>query len=243
VGFGTERIEEEVETFLPDARIARMDLDSTRKKDSFAKLISRFSQGEIDVLIGTQMVTKGLDFDDVRLVGIVSADSLLHYPDFRAQERAFQLMEQVAGRAGRRNERGKVIIQTYRPMHHIIQFVEKHAYEEMAIQQLEERSVFNYPPYSRLIHISIRHKDKLVLDEVAGVFAASLRHLLGDKVLGPEYPPVSRLKNIYHKDILLKLSREVSPVRVKDFLWQLHAKIFMQPPYKSCRVVFDVDPY
>ena len=242
-GFGTEKLEEELQTLLPHATVARLDFDSTRRKNAFNKIITRFGEGDIDVLIGTQMVTKGLDFDDVTLVGILSADSMLHYPDFRAQERAFQLMEQVAGRAGRREERGRVTIQTYRPDHRIIAAVVKHDYEQMIRQQLEERKVFHYPPCVRLIQLEIRHRDKQTVDAAASQFAAALIRQLQERVLGPEYPPVARMKNIYRKQILLKLERELSAQKVKEYIWQVHDALIQQKPFKGIRVVFDVDPY
>lgn len=243
VGFGTEKIEEELETLVPAASVARMDLDSTRRKNAFAQLIQRFAFGDLNVLVGTQMVTKGLDFEDVQLVAIMNADSLLHYPDFRAQERAYQLMEQVAGRAGRRNKRGRVVIQTYRPGHHIIEFVLNHQYKNMVAQQLEERKVFNYPPYCRLIHISLRHKDVVILNQAAENFANLLRPTLQNRMLGPEFPPVSRLRNVYHKDIIIKMERELSVSSVKDLLRAAEKQLYTYPPYRSVRVVFDVDPY
>ncbi len=242
-GFGTEKLEEELQTLLPDVTVARLDFDSTRRKNAFSKIIGQFGAGDIDVLIGTQMVTKGLDFDDVTLVGILSADSMLHYPDFRAQERAFQLMEQVAGRAGRRAERGRVTIQTYRPDHRVIEAVVKHDYEKMIAQQLQEREVFRYPPFVRLIQLELRHRDKNTLDAAAHHFASALVNQLGERVLGPEYPPISRMKNVYRKRILLKLERELSAPKVKAFIWQVHDALILQKPFKGVRVVFDVDPY
>jgi primosomal protein N' (replication factor Y) len=243
VGFGTEKLEEELSILLPDANIERLDLDKTRKKNAFSRIISRFENGQIDVLIGTQMVTKGLDFDDVTLVGVLSADSMLHYPDFRAQERAYQLMEQVAGRAGRRQERGRVSIQSFKPDHRIIIHVLKHDYQNMVKDQLVEREVFKYPPFVRLIQIELRHKDKQKLDSAAGAFAAAIRHYLNNRVLGPEYPPVSRLKGVYRKTIMLKLERDLSPQKVKTYISQLHQHTFSQAAHKGVRVIFDVDPY
>ena len=243
LGFGTEKLEEELQTMLPEASIARMDLDSTRRKFAFNKIITRFENGEIDVLIGTQMVTKGLDFGDVKLVGIMNADSMLHYPDFRAQERAFQLMEQVAGRAGRRSERGLVTIQSYKPDHRIIKYVLEHDFVSMINEQLQERKIFKYPPFTRLIHIDIRHKDYRVLDAASNYFASGLRQQFNEMVLGPEYPPVKRLKGIYHKSILLKLNKEISVAKVKEYIWQLHHHVLQQASFKSAKIVFDVDPY
>ncbi len=243
VGFGTEKLEEELQTLLPQASIARMDLDSTRKKDAFNKLITRFENGEIDVLIGTQMVTKGLDFGDVKLVGILNADSMLHYPDFRAQERAFQLMEQVAGRAGRRSELGRVTIQSFKPDHRIIAHVLNHDYVKMIDEQLEERKIFKYPPFTRLIHISLKHKDYKVLDGAALHFATGLRQQFGAMVLGPEYPPTKRLKGVYLKSIMLKLDKNVSAQKVKEYMWKLHDFVQQQAAFKAVKIVFDVDPY
>ncbi len=243
VGFGTEKLEEELQTLLPESKIARLDLDSTRKKNAFENIITKFEKGDVDILIGTQMVTKGLDFTDVLLVGIVSADSLLYYPDFRAQERAYQLMEQVAGRAGRRNEQGKVLIQSFKPDHHIIKQVLAHSYEEMIKQQLAERKIFHYPPHTKLIHIDFRHKEMPTLDAASEYFASSLRKQFGDMILGPEYPPSKRLKGYYHKSILLKLEKTKSASRVKTHLLQLQHHMNQHPPFKSVRCVFNVDPY
>ena len=242
VGFGTEKLEEELAILLPEAQIERLDLDSTKRKNAFNKIINRFATGDINVLIGTQMVTKGLDFDDVTLVGILSADSMLYYPAFRAQERAFQLMEQVAGRAGRRAERGRVTIQTHRPDHRIIQHVLTHDYFAMIEEQLAEREIFKYPPFVRLIQIELRHRDKPTVDAASTAYASGLQNWLGDRVLGPEYPPIARLKNVYRKTILLKLGRDISPQKVKEYLWQLESWLHQQPNFKSVRVVFDVDP-
>jgi primosomal protein N' (replication factor Y) len=243
LGFGTEKLEEELSILLPDVSIERLDLDNTRRKNAFRRIISRFESGQIDVLIGTQMVTKGLDFDDVTLVGVLSADSLLHFPDFRAHERAYQLMEQVAGRAGRRKERGRVTIQSFKPNHQIINHVLNHDYKAMVKDQLAEREIFNYPPFARLIQIELRHKDKPKLDSAAGVFAAGLRHYLNNRVLGPEYPPVSRLKSVYRKTIMLKLERDLSPQKVKQHIANLHRQIFSQAAHRGVRCIFDVDPY
>lgn len=242
MGFGTEKLEEELETILPEARIARLDFDSTRRKHSYNKIIERFAEGEIDVLIGTQMVTKGLDFDDVLLVGILSADSMLHHPDFRAHERAFQLMAQVAGRAGRRAEQGSVAIQTYRPDHPVVAAVRNHDYEGMVKQLLTEREVFKYPPFTRLLQIELRHKNVEVLNVAAQSLASHLIKSLGERVLGPEFPPIARTKNVHRKRILLKLERNINHKAVKKHLRQLQEALHQNKSFKGVRVIFDVDP-
>lgn len=243
LGFGTEKIEEELQLLLPDAKISRLDLDTTRKKNAFNKLIAEFETGNIDILIGTQMVTKGLDFTDVQLVGVLNADNSLYYPDFRAQERAYQLMAQVAGRAGRRNERGNVLIQSYQPEHQIIRHVLANDYKTMISEQIREREIFSYPPYTRLISIDFKHRSTNVLDTAAEFFASHLRNQLPNMVLGPEYPPTKRLKGFYYKSILLKLDKKTSAKKVKAYLKSLQITLQKQPAYRQVRCIFNVDPY
>ena len=194
-GFGTEQIEEELKVLFPDAKTQRMDHDTTRKKDSYSQIIDDFERGNTDILIGTQMVTKGLDFDNVEVVGVLNADSMLKFPDFRALERAYQLMSQVAGRAGRKGERGKVIIQTYDEKHEIIHQVKNHDYLQMCKKQLEERKIFKYPPYCRVISVNMQHKNENKLDKLSKQFTASLRKSFRNRVLGPESPGVSKIRN------------------------------------------------
>ncbi len=241
-GFGTEKIEEELSLIFPKARIARMDLDTTRTRFAHQKLIAAFEERKIDILVGTQMVTKGLDFDHVSLVGILNADSLLSYPDFRAFERGFQLMAQVAGRAGRKNRQGKVMIQAYNPSHPILGMVLTHNYEAMYQSQLAEREKFNYPPFCRIVQLSLRHVDADLINKAASELAKTLRALFGKRMLGPEYPNVSRIRNQYLKNILLKFEKGIPLPKAKDEIKKAIIKLNAHPDYKSVRVLIDVDP-
>jgi len=240
-GFGTEKVEEELSVLFPDTRIARMDLDTTYAKDSLQRLINDFEDGNIDVLVGTQMVTKGLDFDRVSVVGILNADSMLTFPDFRAYERSYQLMAQVAGRAGRKNRQGTVIIQTSSINHPVIQFVVNHDYISFYNYVLNERFKFRYPPYFRLIEITLKHKEADFLNEAAAELAKELRNKFGRRILGPEYPLVSRIKNEYLKKILFKLEKDHSLEALKKELLYSLAKFQTESKYKTVRVVIDVD--
>ncbi|KAB2814702.1 replication restart helicase PriA [Phaeocystidibacter luteus] len=241
-GFGTEKIEEDLQVILPNARIARMDLDATRKKNSFQKLVDRFEKGEIDILIGTQMVAKGLDFEDVGLVGILSADSLLNYPEFRAHERAYQLMSQVAGRAGRREERGLVLIQSFQPDHRIIQQVTTYSFEEMFREQRADRKQFHYPPFYRLIHIEMRHVKVEVVSDASDFLAGRLQGIFGKRVLGPEFAPIARVRGQYHKRIILKIENGLSLPKVKKALQTEVKRLDFHKDHRKVRVYFDVDP-
>jgi len=241
-GFGTEKIEDEIKIFFPEAKVARMDLDSTRKKNAYHNIISDFEDGEIDILIGTQMVSKGLDFDNVSLVGILNADNMLNYPDFRAFERSFQLMSQVSGRAGRKNKQGKVIIQTSKPEHPILQFVLDNRYEEMYKSQLLERKNFKYPPFYRLINISVRHKNKDVAEKAAHQLGVSLRKVFSKRVLGPEPPIISRVQNYFIQNIILKIERERSFQKAKQLLDEQIINLITTDQYKSINISIDVDP-
>ncbi len=241
-GFGTEKIEEELSLIVPKARIARMDLDTTRSRFAHQKLIAAFEERKIDILVGTQMVTKGLDFDHVSLVGILNADSLLSYPDFRAFERGFQLMAQVAGRAGRKNKQGKVLIQAFNPSHPILDMVLHHNYEAMYQSQLVERERFNYPPFCRIVQLSVRHVDANLINRASDELAKRLRALFGKRVLGPEYPTVSRIRNQYLKNILVKFEKGIPLPKAKDEIRNAILKLNAQPDYKAVRVVIDVDP-
>lgn len=241
-GFGTEKIEEELSLMLPQARISRMDLDSTRTRFAHQKLIAAFEERKVDILVGTQMVTKGLDFDNVSLVGILNADSLLSYPDFRAFERGFQLMAQVAGRSGRKNKQGKVLIQAFNPSHPILEMVLHHNYEAMYQSQFNEREKFNYPPFCRLVQLSLRHVNADLLNKAADDLAKKLRALFGKRMLGPEYPAVSRIRNQYLKNILLKFEKGIPLPKAKDEIKNAIIKLNAHPDFKSVRVVIDVDP-
>ena len=242
IGFGTEKVEEELAVFFPQARISRMDLDTTRSRYSYKQIINDFEDQKVDILVGTQMVTKGLDFNHVSLVGIINADSMMSFPDFRAHERAFQLMAQVSGRAGRKNKQGKVIIQTAQAGHFLIKQVVENNFLEVFEQQLTERQQFNYPPYCRLISITIKHKDKYLLDEASAAFAAILKQKLGERVLGPEYPVVGRINSYFLKHILIKLEKEISPSAIKKNILKDIITLRKTELFKQVRIALDVDP-
>ncbi|MBT8264614.1 MAG: primosomal protein N', partial [Muriicola sp.] len=240
-GFGTEQIEKEFGEYFPKARIGRMDLDTTRGKYAYQKIIHAFENQELDVLVGTQMVTKGLDFRHVNLVGIMNADSLLNFPDFRAHERSFQLLTQVAGRAGRTKKRGKVLIQTYNPHHAILQQVAQGDYDGMFAEQLAQRNQYNYPPTNRIIKITCKDKDYNKVNEASSWFAKALRNVFGTQILGPEYPPVARIRNLYIKNMLVKIPKEQSLVQTKKSIKRIENSFNAIGAYKSVRIIYDVD--
>ncbi|MFC4097046.1 replication restart helicase PriA [Euzebyella saccharophila] len=240
-GFGTEQVEKELETLFPDAKTWRMDLDTTRGKHGYEKIITAFEQQEIDILVGTQMLTKGLDFRNVSLVGIMNADSLLNFPDYRAHERCFQLLTQVAGRAGRTQKRGKVIVQSYNPYHQILTQMSTNDYEGMFKEQLYEREQYKYPPKNRIIKITFKHKDYNRLNEAAEWFAKGLRNSLAGNVLGPEYPPVARIRNQYLKNVLVKIPKSTSVGGVKKGIRRLEKSFNAIAPYRSVRIIYNVD--
>ena len=242
-GFGTEQIEEEVKVLFPDHKVARMDLDTTRGKYGFEKIITAFEQDEIDILVGTQMLTKGLDFRNVKLVGIMNADNLLNFPDFRAHERSFQLMLQVSGRAGRTEKRGKVLIQSYNPYHRILQQVSMNDYPEMYKEQMEERYNYKYPPLFRLIKITLKHKDYNKVSVGADWFAKSLRQFFKSNVLGPEFPPVSRIRNQYLINILVKIPPQQSLSKTKEAIAKINNSFFSIRDFRAIRVILNVDNY
>ncbi|WP_194768356.1 primosomal protein N' [Tamlana sp. I1] len=242
-GFGTEQIEEEVKILFPDYKVARMDLDTTRGKYGYEKIITALEQQEIDILVGTQMLTKGLDFRNVKLVGIMNADNMLNFPDFRAHERSFQLMLQVSGRAGRTEERGKVLIQTYNPFHNILQQVSTNNYTEMFKEQMNERYNFKYPPIYKQIKITLKHKDYNRVETASIWFAKSLRQVFGDAVLGPEAPPVARIRNQFHKNILVKIPKKQSLAKTKEAIIKINNSFFSVKDFRSVRVVLNVDNF
>src|SRR5258705_3608835 len=203
--FGTEKIEEQLQETFPDAKVARMDMDTVRGKNAHDVLIQQFEQRRIDILVGTQMVVKGLDFDNVDLVGILDADGLLHFADFRVNERAFQLMEQVSGRAGRKEETGKVMVQTSQPTHPVFQFVQKHDSQKSFMEGLKKRKEFDYPPFTRIIHITFKHKIKEVVERAAQLYADALRSKYDKYIVGPAEPVIGRIRNQYLMELLLKL--------------------------------------
>ena len=241
-GYGTERIAEEIKEEFPEYNVARMDLDTTRNKDAYQNIIEDFASHDTDILIGTQMVSKGLDFGDVATVGVLNADTLLNFPDFRSNERAFNMLEQVAGRAGRRKEKGQVIIQTVNPKHDVLRHVRNHDYQEYYIKEIEERRKFAYPPFTKIINIFIRNKNPQMCDKAAVDFTLALRKVFGDRVLGPEKPYVSRIALYYIQSIMLKMEVGVSMKKVKDILRQIYASLASTPEMKSSQIHYDVDP-
>ncbi|MTE27528.1 replication restart helicase PriA [Winogradskyella ouciana] len=242
-GFGTEQIEEEVKVLFPEKKVARMDLDTTRGKYGFEKIINSFEQREVDILVGTQMLTKGLDFRHVKLVGIMNADNLLNFPDFRAHERSYQLMAQVSGRAGRTDIRGKVLIQTYNPHHNILQQVSTNAYKDMYAEQMNDRYNYKYPPIYRLIKITFKHKDYNRVNLAADWYAKSLRQVFKANVLGPEFPPISRIRNLYNKNILVKIPQKQSLAKTKEAILKIDNSFNSVKDFRSVRVVLNVDNY
>ena len=240
-GFGTEQIEKEVIELFPDAKVGRMDLDTTRGKHGYEKIITAFEQQELDILVGTQMLTKGLDFRNVNLVGVMNADSLLNFPDYRAHERTYQLLTQVSGRAGRTKKRGKVIIQTYNPYHQILKQVTTSDYEGMYTEQLYEREQFKYPPVNRIIKVTFKHKNYNVLNEAADWFVGALRSNFGGTVLGPEYPPVARIRNQYLKHIVVKVEKVQSLAQTKANIRRIEKSFKAVAMYRSVRVIYNVD--
>ena len=241
-GFGTEKVEEDLQTVLPEARVARLDLDTTRSKNDYQQILESFRNRETDVLVGTQMVTKGLDFDSVKVVGILNADNMLSFPDFRAYERSFQLMSQVAGRAGRKGGRGKVIIQTFEPSHPVLQDVLRNDFRGLYEKQMVTRRQFGYPPFYRIILIRLKHKDDSKLNPAAATLASMLRPIFKQDLLGPEYPIVSRVKNLFIKQMMVKFNRAYNAQQVKELITH-QIQLFQQlPDFKSVIVQVDVDP-
>ncbi|MGE0088804.1 MAG: primosomal protein N' [Bacteroidales bacterium] len=241
-GFGTEKIEEDIKSIFPQAKTVRMDLDTTRSKMSYQKIISEFEEGNIDILIGTQMISKGLDFDNVQLVGIMNADNMLNYPDFRSHERSFQLMAQVSGRAGRKHRQGKVLIQTNNPTHPILHWIMDNNYQEFYQSQLIERKEFNYPPFCRLINIHLKHKNQQIVSDATELLAENLRKIFGKRILGPHSPIIGRMHNLYIKSILLKVERKSSFAKAKELLKTEIEKIKTVESFRSVSVNIDVDP-
>jgi len=242
-GFGTEQIELELKELFPNHQIARMDQDSMKGKHAYSKIIEAFELKEIDILVGTQMLAKGLDFRNVSLVGVMNADNLLNFPDFRAHERSFQLLQQVAGRAGRTKKRGKVIIQTYNPYHQILQQVSTNNFEEMYQQQLEERYRYKYPPFYRMIKITLKDRSFQKMDKASLWLANALKMKLMEQVLGPETPPVGRVRNLFITHILIKIPKEQSLKATKNFITSMLKSFNAIKEFSSVRLTVDVDNY
>ena len=241
-GFGTEKIEDNIREIFPDAKVARMDLDTTRSRSAYERIIADFEAGKTHILIGTQMVSKGLDFDHVSVVGILNADNMLNYPDFRAHERAFQLMAQVAGRAGRRDKRGLVILQTKSPDLPVIHQVVNNDYAQMYEEQTAERRMFHYPPFCRFIYVYLKHRKEDVVNQAADTLAAWLRTAFGDKVLGPDKPPVGRIQMLFIKKIVIKVDLNMSGSKVRDYLLRVQHQLIEDERFRSLLVYYDVDP-
>ena len=241
-GFGTEKIEDEIGLFFPEAKIARIDLDAVRTIKALERTVAGFEKGDIDILVGTQMISKGLDFDNVSLVGILNADNMLNYPDFRACERSFQLMLQVSGRAGRKNKRGSVIIQAFDISQHLYHLVIQNDFRSFARIQLSERKSFHYPPFTRLIEITLKCREKSKLDLAAETLATELKKHTDSRVMGPEYPLITRIRNFHLKRILLKTDKEKSIAHVKESIKKCVGDLHRMDDFKMVLVSVDVDP-
>ena len=243
-GYGTEKIEDELNVIFPEATIRRMDLDTTRGKHNMENLIYDFERGNIDILVGTQMVTKGLDFDHVGLVGVIYADQALHYPDFRSSERIFQTLVQVSGRAGRKNEKGKVMIQTFQPEHPVFRDVVNNDYQSFYEREIKEREIFRYPPFVRQISITLKHKQLDISREAAEIMALELRELFGQRILGPTIPTVSRIRNQFLHVIYIKMEKDIRVMNeIKAALKSFQSGIVKRKSLSTVRISIDVDPY
>jgi primosomal protein N' (replication factor Y) (superfamily II helicase) len=243
-GFGTEKIEDEIQIYCPDAKTLRMDWDTVKGKTGADDIIQKFDKKQVNVLIGTQMVTKGLDFDNVGLVGVLSADQMLQFPDFRASERAYQLLTQVAGRAGRKKKQGKVIIQAFKTEHPVLGEIQQNDFKAFLERELQEREQFGYPPFARLIGIQLRHKKQPLLEQAANFFAEALRTQVTGAVLGPAVPNISFVREYFRMDILVKLPRNQELIQVaKKAIYQAYIDLKSMSGLSSVRVYIDVDPY
>lgn len=241
-GFGTEKIEDNIKEIFPAARVARMDLDTTQSKSSYERIISKFENKEIDILIGTQMISKGLDFDNVSVVGILDAESMLNFPDFRSYERSFQLMAQVAGRSGRKEKQGLVIVQTLDVKQPIIRQVMRHDYEGMVNVQLEERQLFKYPPFCHLVYVYLKHRDDKQVELLARAMSIALRREFGDRVMGPDKPAIGRIQQLFIRKIILKIELTASLSDARNRLRRIEHELMKEKEFKSCIVYYDVDP-
>ena len=243
VGYGTERIEDDIEKVFPEGKIARMDLDTTRSKTSYERIINEFSEHKSNILVGTQMVTKGLDFDGVSIVGILNADTMISFPDFRSHERAFNMMEQVAGRAGRKHAQGLVVMQTSDPEHPVVKLVQQHDYLGFYNLEIAERQRYAYPPFTRIVNIYMKHRNEDVLTEMSAMISQMLRQVFGTRILGPEAPMVARVQQLFIKQIVLKIEVAASMTKVKDFLRKIYADFVARDSRaKGCIIYYDVDP-
>ncbi len=242
IGYGTERIEEEIAASFPEIPVARLDRDTTRNKDDYERIIDEFSAGKDKMLVGTQMVTKGLDFGRVSVVGVINADATINQPDFRSAERAFNMLEQVAGRAGRRGDDGVVAIQTYTPSHPLFGFLVSHDYVGFYNHEIEERRLYNYPPFTRIINIYLKHREQGRLHVLAGAYGRRLRELFGNRVFGPEEPHVARIKQMHIMRIMIKIETEASMKKVKHILRETYLEMDAARALNGAQVYYDVDP-
>jgi primosomal protein N' (replication factor Y) len=244
MGIGTEMLEEEVGLLFPEFRVKRMDLDTTRSKFSYERILQEFSDGAMEILVGTQMVAKGLDFGNVGLVGIIDLDSLMNYPDFRSYEKTLQLGIQVSGRAGRTEKRGKVLIQTRKPDHPVVQQIRQGQVENFYETELQERREYNYPPFSRLIRITLKNRDKDVVHEAAQILATNLRQFMGDRLLGPQEPLINRIRNEYIMEIWIKIERaNQDREKIKRHILHHGEMLKNHKLFRNLKVSYNVDPY
>lgn len=241
-GYGTEKIEDQIAAIFPEARIARMDLDTTRTRNAYERLIADFSSGKTNLLIGTQMISKGLDFDKVSVVGILNADSMLNYPDFRAYEHAFMMMAQVSGRAGRKGKRGLVILQTKTPQLPVIQQVVRNDYAAFYNDLLEERRAFNYPPFFHLVNVFLKHKDDTVVQHAGEELGNTLRQWFGTRILGPDKPSIARVKEQHIRKIVIKLENGIDLKKVREYLKYAQDQMLKDSRYGALQIYYDMDP-
>ena len=241
-GYGTEKIEEQVSEVFPEARVARMDLDTTRTRNAYERIITDFSAGRTNILIGTQMISKGLDFDKVSVVGILNADTMLNYPDFRAYEHAFMMMSQVSGRAGRKGKRGLVILQTKNKDLPVIQQVVRNDYTSLYKDLIAERQAFRYPPYYRLVYVFLKHSHDDVVNTAGIEMGSRLRQWFGGRVLGPDKPAVAKVKSQNIRKLVLKLENGIDMKRVREYLLLAQSQILADKRYASLQIYYDVDP-
>lgn len=242
MGMGTEKVEDEIQILFPDARIARLDLDAARTKHGYARILGDFENRKTDILIGTQMISKGLDFDHVRLVGIINADNLLHFPDFRSFERSFQLITQVSGRAGRKNNRGLVVVQTSDPTHRILQQVLNNDFLGLYKHEMSERQAFRYPPYSRIIKLTFKHRNQELTDRAANAFARELRKKWPMAILGPQTPPVAKIQKMHLRTIMIKSGKGLELTQIRETIKTLRNRMNLNKTFRSVIVQADVDP-
>ena len=242
VGYGTEKIEDDIRELFPKASISRMDLDTARTRSAYERIINDFSAGRSDILIGTQMVSKGLDFDHVGVVGILNADNLFQKPDFRAYEQGFQMIVQVSGRAGRKGKQGKVILQTKHPDMEQIGQAAANQFEVFYQQAKGERAYFRYPPFSHVVYVYLKHRDEPVIEAAAAQLAAMLRHVFGERILGPDKPPVQRVKTLFIRKIVLKMEKGQDMKKMRECLLQAREALVQDSRFRMVQVYFDVDP-